>query len=312
MDDDLDKKILSAVCYYNALNYSLTVFEVWKYLIETKNENEDNNQGEIKLKDILDNLESDALRRFIDKKRGMYFLKGKEELVEQRIKRDKLSVIKIKKLRRVIWFLCLTPFVRAIFITGRLAMKNAKLNSDWDVLLVMKGGRIWIGRTLITLFSHILGKRRHHNKMKNRVCLNYFITTNSLEIRNKDLFSANEYFFCIPIFDSNKYFEKFQLKNSWIKKFKPNYYLTSVSHLKAVEETLFSKLVRNILEKIFDWNMLENYLKKIETKKIKNNPKTKRVDSLIVADDEALIFLPEPQGPKIFEEFKNKVDNLNC
>lgn len=311
MPDNLDKNILSTVCYYDALDYPLTAFEIWKYLVEIKDENKSVNEKEIKLKDVLAKLESDALRRFIEKKRGMYFLKGKKELVKQRIKRDKLSVLKIKRLGRTVWFLRLVPFVRAIFITGRLAMKNAKFGSDWDVLVVLKGKRIWTGRTLITLFSHILGKRRHHNKTKDRVCLNYFITTNSLEIRNKDLFSANEYSFCIPIFDSNKYFEKFQIKNSWIKKYKPNYCLTEVSHLKKVEETAFSKSMRNILEKIFDWDFLEKFLRKIETKKIENNPNTKKEDSLIVADDKALIFLPEPQGPKIFEEFKDKVNNLS-
>jgi hypothetical protein len=191
-------------------------------------------------------------------------------------------------------------------------MKNAKFDSDWDVLVVLKDGRIWTGRTLVTLFSHFLGKRRYRNKTKDRVCLNYFITTGSLEIRNKDLFSANEYFFCIPVFDSNKYFKKFQLKNSWIKEYKPNYYLTDVRNLKAVKETFFSGLVRGGLEKIFNWDSLEKYLRKIELKKIKNNPKTDQEDSLIVADDKALIFLPEPQGPKVFEQFKGRINRLGA
>jgi len=310
MADNLDKNILSTICYYDALDYSMTVFEIWKYLTDVKNGDGDTDGDDISLEDVLERLESDSLKRFIYRKRGIYFLKGREDLVEQRIERDKISVSKIKRLRRIIWLYRFVPFVRMILITGRLAMKNAKSNSDWDVLVVLKGGRIWIGRTLITLFSHILGKRRHHGKTKDRVCLNYFITSNSLEIRNKDLFSANEYFFCIPIFDSKNYFEKFQIKNAWIREHKPNYYLASVENLKKVEETFFSKLVRGAQEKVFDWNFLENYLKKIESKKIRKNPKTKQEDSLIVADDKALIFLPEPQGPKVFEEFKNRVNNL--
>lgn len=310
MADSLDKNILSTICYYDALDYPMTAFEIWKYLTDVKNGDEEVNADDVGLEEVLERLAGDNLKRFIHRKRGIYFLKRREELVEQRIERDKIAVSKMKKLRVIVWLLRMIPFVRMILVTGRLAMKNAQHSSDWDLLVVLKGGRIWTGRTLVTLLSHFIGKRRHHNKTKDRVCLNYFITTNSLEIRNKDLFSANEYFFCIPIFDSGNYFEKFQLKNSWIKEYKPNYYLSSLENLKAVHESFFSRALRSVGEKIFNWDALENYLSKIERKKIERNPKTNQEDSLIAADDKALIFLPEPQGPKVFEEFKNRVNSL--
>lgn len=310
MTEKLDKNILSTVCYFDVLGYPMTAFEIWKHLIEIKGGDEDFGEEEMKLKNVLERLNSDILRRFIHCKDGFYFLKNQETLIERRIKRDKISVLKIKRFRYVVWLMRFIPFVRMVAITGRMAMKNAKIGSDWDVLVVLKGGRIWIGRTMITIFSHIIGKRRHHDKIRDRVCLNYFITTDSLEIRNKDLFSANEYFFCIPVFETKKVFNKFQLKNYWIRKYKPNYYLAGSENLKSVEETFFSEKIRGFWEKVFDWDVLENYLKKIETKKINNNPKTKKEESLIAADDKALIFLPEPQGPKIFEEFKHKVNSL--
>ncbi len=310
MSDNLDKNILSTICYYDALDYPMTLFEVWKYLTDIKNGDDDIDGESIGLKDVFERLESDNLKRFIYRKKGMYFLKRRDELVDQRIARDKISVSKIKRSRRVVWILRFVPFVRMILVTGRLAMKNAEFSSDWDLLVVLEGRRIWIGRTLVTFLAHFIGKRRHRNKTKDRVCLNYFITTESLEIRNKDLFSANEYFFCIPVFDSKNYFEKFQLKNSWIKEYKPNYYLTALDNMKSVHETYFSKSLRKLGEKIFDWNILENYLRKIESKKIEKNPKTQKEDSLIFADDRALIFLPEPQGPRVFEDFKNRINSL--
>ena len=212
MADNLDKKILSTVCYYDVFDYPLTSFEIYKHIVEIKSDNERREDESISIADVWERMRESGLGRFIERKNGMYFLRGREDLVGQRIERDKISVAKIKKLRKVVYFLRLVPFVRMIAVTGRLAMKNAKMDSDWDVLVAVKGGRIWMGRTLITLVCHCLGKRRHHNKTKDRVCLNYFITADSLEIRNKDLFSANEYFFCIPIFDAGKYFKKFQLR----------------------------------------------------------------------------------------------------
>ncbi|HFC76989.1 MAG TPA: hypothetical protein ENJ27_02060 [Candidatus Moranbacteria bacterium] len=321
MISDVSKKILNTICYYDALSYPLTLFEIWKYLTKSesdedkknklKKDDDENLQEKYSLNNILKELRTNNnLKSFIKNNQGFYFLKGREYLVEERIKRDKLSVMKIKRLQWLIYFLRCVPFVRMILVTGRLAMKNAQPKSDWDVLVVLKSGKIWTGRTAITIVTQLLGKRRYGSKIRNRVCLNYFITTNSLEIRNKDFFSANEYFFAMPIFVVGNYFKKFQLKNSWIKNYKPNYYLSEARYLKAVDDNYFSKKVRTILEKIVDFDWLEKYLEKIEKKKIKNNPNTQKINSLIEADDQALIFLPEPQGPKIFEKFKDNIDRL--
>jgi len=304
---NLTKNILATVCYYNILDYPLTSFEIWKYLMKSGEQDEGDHKRS--LADVLEKLENGALANFIEEFQGFYFLKGKQELVEKRIARGKISVMKIKKLRRVIWILRFVPFVRMIGVTGRLAMKNAQEKSDWDLLVVLKYGKIWTGRTLVTLATHFLGKRRYGHKIKDRVCLNHFITNKSLKIKIRDLFSANEYYFCFPIFGSLEY-KRFQIKNRWIKKFKPDYEIAEADNLKMLKDTKFSRAVRKFLEIIFDWNFLENWLRILETKKIKNNPKTHQKGSLIDISDEALIFLPSPQGPKVFERFKERISEL--
>jgi hypothetical protein len=196
-----------------------------------------------------------------------------------------------------------------IAITGRLAMKNAQVKSDWDLLVVLQNGRIWTGRTLITLFSEALGKRRKREKIKDRVCLNYFITESALEIRNKDLYSANEYSFIFPLW-GEEVFKNFQIKNSWISEYKPNYDSAETPNLKLLGPNKFFWFWQKIGERILGWNFIECWLRKIEKSKIENNPLTHQEGSLIVATDEALIFLPDPQGPKVFESFKRKIEEL--
>jgi len=134
--DNLNKNILATVCYYDVLNYPLTSFEIWKYLMKSGEQNESDHKRD--LADILEKLESGAPANFIEKFQGFYFLKGRRELVEGRISHGKISAVKIKKLRRIVWFLKFIPFVRMIGITGRLAMKNAREKSDWDLLIVLK------------------------------------------------------------------------------------------------------------------------------------------------------------------------------
>ncbi len=315
----ITKNILATICYYDVFDFPLTQFEVWKLLINNqrltldyeneRKETEENN--EYSLANVIEELNNGGIRNYIEEKNGFYFLKRRKEIVEKRLQSDKISVAKIKKMRQTIWWLKFVPFVKMILVTGRLAMKNASAKSDWDVLVVLQKGRIWTGRMLVTIFLHLLGKRRYGRKIKNRVCLNYYLTDKSLQISEQDFFSANEYFFTFPIFDANNYFQKFQLKNRWIKKYHLNYYLTESSHLKKIEHSKISLITTELAEKIFDWNWLENFLRKIQLAKIKKNPNTKLKGSRIKATDDELVFLPQPQGPKNFKKFQEVFKSVN-
>ncbi|MEI7621494.1 MAG: hypothetical protein WCJ51_03085 [Candidatus Moraniibacteriota bacterium] len=302
----LQKNILATVVYYDGFAYPLTAFEIWKYLLKTDQATASIPVG---LALIVKELQSEFLLKYLESKNGFYFLKGRGELFERRIENQKISAGKLKRLRWVVRWLSLVPFVRMIGATGGLAMKNANQKSDWDLLVVLADGHIWMGRTLITVWAHLLGKRRHQEKIRDRVCLNYFITEQSLEVMTKDLFSANEYFFLLPLFGWEVY-HRFQIKNQWIKNLKPNYDLQEIQPVKILADTFWTKAIRMTGEFFLQSAWLENWLKKIEKAKIAQNPKTHQEGSLVYAQDDALVFLPVPHGPVIFEKFKAKLEEL--
>lgn len=305
---DISKNILATIAYYDVFSYPMTSFEIWKYLTRA-DYYEKGNGKKTELYQIVKELKQEPLVRFIEEYNGFYFLKGRRELVDRRIESAKISFSKARRLRMVISLLRFVPFVRMIGITGRLAMKTARPKSDWDLLTVIEAKHIWMGRTLVTLVSHFLGKRRYGKKIHDRVCLNYFITTDNLEISTKDLYSANEYFFIRPVFGLAT-FRKFQLKNRWISAIKPQYMLSEIEPVNMVHDNFFSEGIRSIGEKILGFAFLENILRTLEKKKIMKNPKTHREGSFIRASDEALVFLPEIKGPKIFDKFKKRIDEL--
>ncbi len=47
-------------------------------------------------------------------------------------------------------------------------------------------------------------------------------------------------------------------------------------------------------------------------KRIANDPRTKKAGSMIIANDEMLVFLPEPQSPEVFEKFKERLEEMAC
>jgi hypothetical protein len=304
----LQKNILATLAYYDGLDYPLTAFEIYKYLISLDNQ-QPTTHNDFYLSNIIKELEEYNLKRLIEEHRGFYFLRGRKELVAKRIKAGKISEAKIKRLRRVVWFLRLVPYVRMIGVTGRLAAKNADHQSDWDVLVVLKSGRIWIGRTLLTTFLQLIGKRRHGQKIKDRVCLNYFITDESLELITQDLYSSGEYSRLFPIFDSG-IFQKFQIQNKWIKKFRPNFELEEIGNLKTIVEIWVIRGIREIGERILDFNFLDKWLGSWQRKKIERNPKTNLPGSFIRFSDEQLVFFPEPQSAKYINQFENRLKKL--
>jgi len=314
MLNNAEKQIVATVAYYDEMDYPLTSFEIWKSFTNYES-NTNILIDKLELAETIELLENEELRKYIESYNGFYFLKGRKELVEKRIKKNKVASLKLKKLRRIVWFLRFVPFARMIAVTGRLAMKNTGKNSDWDLFVLLKKGKIWTGRTLVTAFVHLIGKRRYGNKIKDRICLNYFITDESLKINIKErpfevnLFSASEYSFMIPLFGF-RVFRKFQIRNPWIREFKPNFEISEVRNMKMISDNHFSKVLRKSGERLLGFDFIENFLRNIEKNKIANNPKTHLAGSVIEANDDCLVFLPEPQGKEIYEKTLEKLESL--
>lgn len=301
---------MATVAYYDVFDYPLTAFEIWKYLLRVDTDSWDTCDASVaSLEDVVKALETDAVRKHMEVEQGFFMLKGRRRLVHRRLTSGKSVIPKLKRIKRLAWWLRFIPYVRMVALTGSLAMKNGDAGSDWDMLIVLRPGHIWMGRTLVTGLLHLTGKRRHGKHIRDRACLNYWITSDSLEIVTKDLFSSNEYFFLVPLFGTEE-FRKFQLKNLWIKKFRPNYTLSESIHLLHVKDSAAARAVRNVGEVLLSDRFLEGVLAAWQKKKIRSNPKTSLPGSLIEASDKALIFLPKPQGPRVFEMFKKKMSDL--
>lgn len=300
----LGKNILATVTYYDVFDMPLSAFEIWKHLISQRTD--DHLNQPCSLGDIFKFLASDQLGTKIGEKNGLYFLRGREELVAKRIRSEKISVSKLKRIRRLARVLAYVPYLRMLGATGSLAMKNGERESDWDMFVVLRSGKIWTGRTLLTGFLHLIGKRRHGKKIQDRACLNYFVTEDNLEISSKDLFSAHEYRFFIPLINF-PLFQIFELKNRWILGYRPNFSPTSLPSLWTIRKSDRARNIQKRLEVLLDFFDLDGWLASWQKKKIFRNPKTQMEGSLIEAHDQALIFLPSPRGPRVFEKFKERL-----
>ena len=231
--ENLEKQILATIVYYDILNYPLTAFEVFLYLVNKENTELSSEASELSsVFSLLDN--SEYLKKHIDQKYGFYFLKrtppnpplsGGEmnylpltkggtnypllsekvmDIVQQRLNRKKLADQKWKKAKKIFWIMQITPFMKMVLVSGSLAMGNSKNESDIDLIITAKKGRIWTVRTFVTLLTSVLGVRRYGDKTRNKICLDHYITDKSLKIPFESLYNAQSYVHLVNVYNSEE------------------------------------------------------------------------------------------------------------
>ncbi len=304
---DLEKSILSTLVYYDVLNQPLVNWEVFKYL---------NKKGdfEVDLNKVLDVLEnSSELSKYINQKNGLYFLKNREKIVKQRIQRQIIADKKWKKAKRVIRFLQTIPYIRMVAVSGSLAMNNTKEESDIDLLIIVKSGRIWTCRIFTTLFFQSIGQRRHGQLTKNRFCLNHYITDKSLKIPHKSLYNAQTYAHLVPVWQKRGLYRKFQKANAWIKEYLVNYPREQKGYLNVLKTSWFFNSEAQFKEWILDtWlgDKLESFLRNFQVKRIKKDSLTYKLGGRVVFNDDQLEFHPDSPEKNILEKYNQKMKEL--
>jgi len=305
----LEKSILATLAYYDVLDRPLTGWEVFRYLISK-------DRGlTVKLKEVLILLADSAeLNKFISQNHGFYFLKNRENIITERIERQKISAQKWKKSKLAIKLLQVVPFVRLAVLSGSLAMDNAKKSSDIDLLIIAQSGRIWTCRALVSLVVQLLGKRRHGGLTKDRLCLNHYLTDQSLKISFPSLYNAQTYAHLTPALEMETgLYRQFQTQNRWLKDYLLFYPLEKQGHLKKIQLNRFLTFLRKLRENFLDGRLgdqLELSLKKIQEKRIKKDPLTYRAGGRVVFDDRQLEFHPDSPEKNILEKYNQRLREL--
>ncbi len=298
-----EKNIVYTLAYYNALDYLPTRFFLWRNLINV--EQVERRRTFLETEKVLDFLieKGEILER-----NGLLLLssaveekKFPREFYRARIRKNKISAKKIKKVRGWVRALIKMPYLREMLLVGTLMLKNSDKKSDWDVISVMRQNRIWLGRFFLTLWLQILGKRRTDKRIENRFCLNQFLVEGSLVSLEKSQFMANELLLAVPLLSGSSVKDKIIKSNMfWLQKIKPNF-----KHhfgLPVVDDKISGGGIswfELILEKVGLAGLMNSWLKRIMIRRILNNPKTYLRDADIRFGDFYLIFLPEPRRNKL-------------
>lgn len=286
----LDIAILRTLAYYDVFAYSLTVHELWRWLWPDPAQPRSSFSEE----DVRKALDGEGLREAVTMTGEMVTLRGREANVASRADRLADNQKKWKRAESAARFLELVPFVKMVAVANTLAINNARPDSDIDFFIVTSRQHIWIARFLVTGIVSLLGWRRHGTKIKNRICLSFYVSSAALDLSPMKSADQDPHFTfwaaqLVPLMVDADMYRKYATANSWVTAVLPNAFTPPPQRLLIPNNSLRS--IKRFYELFFSnpiGLMIENWTRTRQLKKMEANVTTRANENttdVIISED---------------------------
>lgn len=212
-----EKAVLKTLLYSDIFNFPLTKEEIWRFIISKKP----------LTKTTFENaVQSLRMHSHLTYREGLYCLKGKKNIISQRLRN--LSEVEHKKqlAQKVASLLAYIPTILFIGISGSVAIGNVKKADDIDFFIITKRNTLFVTRLWILVLLELRNLRRKWNdrEAENKICANLLIDETQMRWSRKkrDLYTAHEIIQIIPLFERDNCYTKFFQANKWITQFCPH------------------------------------------------------------------------------------------
>jgi predicted nucleotidyltransferase len=279
---ELEKAIVNAIAFFDMFDFPLTSMEIWKYAKVSRK------AGPM---EIIKILESGNLNNIVEHKNGFYFLQGRREIIESRLKR---YIFTGRKFRRVLWVAKIfrfIPWIKMIAVSNVIGAHNLKDESDIDLFIITKAKRVWVTRFFCNSLMQVLGLRPKKGDVRDKICLNFYVSEEALDLRKLMLNDNDAYFIywlasLIPVYEVDNMYKRFIQANSWIREYLPNWW--PVQMIKRLYSTRdLSRFYKNIINLMLGGFELQ--FKKLQLKLMPESLKgLVNKDTRVVINDQVL------------------------
>lgn len=308
--ESLQLSLKKTLAYFDLANFPLTKEELYNFLWEPP---------AVSYPDFL--LSLPEIKMTIVEKNGYYFLSSREELIETRRRRLLISENKLKIARRAARIVRSVPFLKAIFVCNTVGSEQATEDSDIDFFIVTEKNRIWIARLWVTFLLGLFRLRRVNNRIKNKICLSFYVTADGLNLANLRVVDDDIHFAywinqMLPLYDPENMYTKFLQANSWTKKYLPNIkYEKMSSYIFKISESKLGGVWKRAWEKMWTGpygDLINGEAKKIQISKMKFSGKKidRGEDKGVVISDQILKFHEKDTRLEYREAWLNKVQSI--
>lgn len=217
----LEQSILKTVAWFSLFETPVTVFEIWKWMLEP--------DRSYSLEETYAALAGEGLRGHLFGERGYWSLRvrsarnagdiGHFASVSERRARFLDAARKYAKLRRATRYLSILPWIEGVAAGNTLAWWNTRPESDIDLFIIARPGSIWLARLFAVAPFAIFGKRPGASEIDS-FCFSFFATADALDLSALALQGGDPYLAywarsLVPILDRGGIFERFRTENAW-------------------------------------------------------------------------------------------------
>jgi hypothetical protein len=304
-NNNIKKAIIEVIVFFDLFDFPLTVFEIWQNL-SLKCEYKE-------VLDALDKIDYDNDFKNIRTKEGFYFLKNRQKNIETRKKRYNYSDKKVKRAILISRIFKFIPWIKMIAVGNIIGEHNLKKGSDIDFFVITERNRLWISRFFCVLIIKLLRLRPKENNVKDKICLSYWISDESLNLKNSMLSENDKYFVywlagLVPIFDKGDCYNNFIKENSWISSFLPNWEKGEVNYRRNAGKG-FSFFYRDVFDLFFGG--LEERIRKLSIKIMPPVLKQKmNKDKRVIINNNVAKLHSEDRREIYFHKFKKNFQEI--
>lgn len=194
--------------------------------------------------------------------------------------------------KRYVKILRVVPFVRMVAVCNNLAFGKVDEQSDIDLFVIAKNGRLFTVRILVTLILHFLAVRRHGGRIAGRFCLSFFVDDSGLDLSaiaiERDIYLAYWLKTMVPLIDDGVS-DELLVKNRWASRYLENRDDFFIVKKGAICSGILYDILRKILDGKFG-NWFENKMKCWQLERAGDKAKKAPDGADIVVDEHVLKF----------------------
>lgn len=217
---------LKTILYFAIFKYPLTKAEIYKFSNITSKK-----QLDFELATLIS-------KGIIFKHKDFYTNIDDPLLVPRRLKGNKMAQKIMPMAQKMGKKIAQFPFVKSVSVSGSISKGYYDEDSgDIDFFIITAPNKLWIARSFLILYKKIflLNSKKYF-------CVNYFISSNNLEIQEQNRFTATEVATLIPIYGQDV-FNAFIKKNIWVKNYFPNNNGNAYPENNTLKKNLLSRAI---------------------------------------------------------------------
>lgn len=256
----IEKSVIETLAFFDLYSYPLTIIELRKFL--WKQPTPDTHV--VLTHELLEIVESMSQVEYVD---GLISLQGRgKELRALRAERYLESERKYRLRLRYIRWLSYLPGVRAIFVVNSLSNQNVQRDSDIDLLIVARRGKIWSTRFFTTALAKLLGIRPRPERRQDALCLSFYIDESALQMQalsqhgQYEMFEAYWLRQMMPVYDPHTVRARIAAANPWLDVLLPNGHMQRLHPDRTIQPTT----LHGILHIMFGWLMIEPLWRRLQ------------------------------------------------